>query len=180
MAEATAGADETPAREKKEKKEKGEKKPRSPVLLVLLVAVVAVAAGGGGVYFLVAGEGSDKVQEKSKNVAAKTDEKSMEKGVLSLEPFIVNLADADVDRYVKCTVRLVVDTQAAAEKVKSQELAITRVRDRILTLLSGKKFLEVSTPEGKEALRVEIAAAVGEVLEAGKITAVYYTEFIVQ
>lgn len=171
MAEATAGAAEAAVPENKKK---------SPIVLILAVAVATLAAGGGGAWFFLGKNGGEKGAGAHAEDSAKSEPKAVEKGVLSLEPFIVNLADADVDRYVKCTVRLVVDTQATAEKVKSQELAVTRVRDRILTLLSGKKFAEVATPEGKEALRDEIAAAVGEVLETGKITAVYYTEFIVQ
>jgi flagellar FliL protein len=169
MSEETVGAVAAPVPQKK-----------SPLVMIIVVAVAAIMLGGGGAYFFFKPKDGEK---KPGEHAVKEGEGAatvQEEGVLSLEPFIVNLADADEDRYVKCTLRLVVDTQAAAEHVKSKEIAITRVRDRILTLLSGKKYLEIATPEGKEALRAEISGAVGEVLENGKITAVYYSEFIVQ
>ncbi len=170
MAEAVAAA--APAREGKKRGKKG---------LVLVVAAVIVLGGGGAGAFVA-------LRARPKGEAAPAQEaaeKAVEppgasRSVLSLEPFVVNLADKETDRYVRCTAKLALEGRDTAARLTADELAVTRVRDRILTLLSSKTFAEVATPEGKESLRREIQEQVAPVLERAKVTDVYYTEFIVQ
>ncbi len=177
MAEADAEA--APPQEKSKTGKKG-------LVLALVGVVVLLGAGAGGAYIWMskgsgkpaapaapAGEGAHAGKGEAK-------EKGGSHGVLSLESFIANLADPEGDRYIKCTMRLVLDRAEAAETVKSDDLAITRVRDRVLTLLSSKTFAQVATTEGKESLRKEIQEQVSSVLHDAAVSEVYYTEFIVQ
>jgi flagellar protein FliL len=180
MAEATAEA--VPATAKK----------KSPVRLVLILvgAVVLLGGGAAGAYLMLSHKGGgahegkaaeEKAAEgKASEAPAKGEGAGESYGVLSLEPFIVNLADDGGDRYVKCTMRLVLDHQAVADAAKTDDLTITRIRDRVLTLLSSKAFAQVATPDGKESLRKEIQAQVNTILKSASVTEVYYTEFIVQ
>jgi flagellar protein FliL len=181
MAEAQVEAAPEPAKTKKKK---------GGLLLVGLIAALSLGGGGVAVALLLKSRGGEHGAAKSAEEAAAAEahgegggehgEAGSEVGVLSLEPFISNLADPEGDRYVKCTMRLVLDSRPAADKAKTDELSITRIRDRILTLLSSKTFADVATPEGKEALRAQIRDGVGQVLAVGKVSEVYYTEFIVQ
>ena len=54
------------------------------------------------------------------------------------------------------------------------------VNDIIITLLSTKKFDQIYTSEGKEALRQEIMQAINSRLHEYKVIQVYFTEFVVQ
>jgi flagellar FliL protein len=175
MAEAAVAAEASVPKEAK-KKGKG--------MLFLIIGVVALAAGAGAFFFL----GSSKDGEAGHAAAPAHGESgghgaaapAEARGVVSLEPFIVNLADAEGDRYIKCTMRIVLDSKEAAEAVRADELSVTKIRDRMLTLLSSKSYGQVASAEGKEALRQEIQKQIDPVLAKGKVAEVYYTEFIVQ
>jgi flagellar FliL protein len=158
-------------------------KKKSKGLLFIIAGVVLAAAAGGGFLLLRPkgkAEGASATAahgEGGEHGAAASPEA---RGVVSLEPFIVNLADAEGDRYIKCTMRIVLDTKEAAEAVKADELSVTKIRDRMLTLLSSKSYGQVASAEGKETLRQEIQKQIDPVLAKGKVAEVYYTEFIVQ
>jgi flagellar FliL protein len=160
-------------------------------LFLGLAGAIVLAGGGaaGALYYskaaaakpAAAGKAAPKGGHEGADAEASGPaEKGAPRGVLSLEPFIVNLADADGERYVKCTMRLVLDTYEASEAVKLDELAITRARDRMLTLLSSKAYADIATPDGKEKLRGEVREQLSAALGHGKIEEVYFTEFIVQ
>jgi flagellar FliL protein len=104
-----------------------------------------------------------------------------ETSVVELEPFVVNLADQEDDRYLRVTVRVVVDGKAVpAEEESGMSLERARLRDRILTLLTGKSAEEITTFEGKEALRLEIGAEITPLLPENRVLDVLFTEFLVQ
>jgi flagellar FliL protein len=159
------------------------KKGKKGRLLIVVGVVVLGLAGGGAFFFLksgkkeAAGKGAPHAEGSAHGGAASAEATP---GVLTLEPFIVNLADADGARYIKCTMRLVLDSREAAEMVKADELSVTKIRDRMLTVLSTKTFAEVATAAGKETLRQEVQQQVDPVLRKGRIAEVYFTEFIVQ
>lgn len=173
MAEAAAEVAPAPAKKK------------GVFFIIVIVVVLSLLAGGVSLAFLLKSRGSGGGPNTADGApagaaGAEAGAPAPAVGVLSLEPFVSNLADPEGDRYVKCTMRLVLDTREAADRAKTDDLSITRIRDRILTLLASKTFAEVSTPAGKEALRAQIRDGVSEVLAAGKVGEVYYTEFIVQ
>ena len=64
--------------------------------------------------------------------------------------------------------------QGEIEKVKP------KIRDKIIVILSGKSYEQVSTPEGKDQLREEIKNQVNFFLTKGQIKRVFFTEFIYQ
>lgn len=153
------------------------KKSRKGLILVLLLVLVLGGAGAGTFAFMKLR--SAKGAEKAEGAHA-AEAPAAEPGVISLEPFVTNLAGEDSDRYVKCTIRLELDRKETADKVRADDLSITRLRDRVLTLLTSKRFAEVASAEGKERLRDEIRARVEPLLAGGKVREVYYTEFLVQ
>jgi flagellar FliL protein len=55
-----------------------------------------------------------------------------------------------------------------------------RIRDVILTVLSSKEFEEISTLPGKAALKKELMTKLNASLKTGKVTNIYFTEFLVQ
>jgi len=166
------------------------KKGKKGLILVLLAAVVLLGGGGGAGYWFVlrpkaakpeatahkTGEGG----EGAKAAEGADSGDSAEHGILSLEAFIANLADPEGDRYVKCTMRLEMDKREIAERIKSDDLAITKIRDRVLTLLTSKTFTQIASAQGKDELRSEIQSNLSPLLLGGRVTGVYFTEFIVQ
>lgn len=79
----------------------------------------------------------------------------LEPTVVPVEPFVLNLADPEGDRYFRLTLQLVLDQRAVAERA-AVGLAQAKLRDRIFALLSKKRVAQVTTVAGKELLRDEL------------------------
>jgi flagellar FliL protein len=167
------------------------KKGKLGLILILVVAVLALGGGAAGGVFLLKGRAAAKAagakgESTAENGAGgKAAEggkggEAAEAGVLSLDSFIANLADPGGERYLKCTLRLQVDKREVAERLKGDELGLTRLRDKILTVLTSKTFSDVSTAEGKDNLRQQLRNDLDPLLMGGHVAAVYFTEFIVQ
>jgi flagellar FliL protein len=136
---------------------KGKKK-----LIILLAAVLLLAAaGGGGAFFYM-----KKKAAEAAAAALEDDEgdvvqhaKAGRKGpiappaFLPLEPFIVNLADKEVDRYAQIGITLEVEDPKTADELKAYMPAI---RNGILMVLAHKTSGELLERKGKEALAAEI------------------------
>lgn len=54
------------------------------------------------------------------------------------------------------------------------------IEDAVTTIVSGKTAEEIATPEGKEALKAEITAAVEQILDHHHVTRVLFVNFITQ
>ena len=55
-----------------------------------------------------------------------------------------------------------------------------QVRDSILMILPSKRFEDISTIQGKTALRDQILETINGFLGQGKITNIFFKEFVVQ
>jgi flagellar FliL protein len=97
--------------------------------------------------------------------------------VFALKPFVVNLADKKSRRYLKVTMKLELSNEELLEEVDKRR---AQLRDVVLTLLSSKTAAEISTLEGKFLLRQDIIKRVNVNLVTGKVTKVYWEEFVVQ
>lgn len=100
------------------------------------------------------------------------------KHIIELQPFIVNLADAEDARYLRLSVSLGIGESKEGEK--PNPLFTTRVRNAMLAVLADKKSDEVLSAEGKIKLRKELLKAAQAVSEEPEVYAIYITDFIVQ
>ncbi|HYF58835.1 MAG TPA: flagellar basal body-associated FliL family protein [Burkholderiaceae bacterium] len=121
-------------------------------LIVALAAVLLLGGGGGGAawYFL-------KGEPDEEAAAARAAEKRKAAHVfVTLEPFVVNLADRETERYAQVGVVLEVEDKDVEAKLAAKMPA---VRNEILLLISSKQAGALTSREGKEALAGEIALA---------------------
>lgn len=102
------------------------------------------------------------------------------KSIMSLDSFLVNLADVDSTRFVKVTFRLGLDEPKSGEEYANDPVILAATRDGILSLLSTKTADEVLTPKGKDRIRNEIMVSVNPILPKGKIVEVFILDFVVQ
>jgi len=139
---------------------KGNKK-----LIVIIAVVLLLAAGGGGAMAFIAKQkaaaaaaaAEDEEGEEAPAAAAhaehpKRDPKHAPTFV-PLEPFVVNLADKDSDRFAQVGVTLEVEDAKFADELKAYMPAI---RNGVLMVLSHKTSAELLSQEGKIALQKEI------------------------
>ena len=192
-ADAAQDAGGAPGAESKPETKRGS---RLPLLLSALVLAVGAAAGAWYLGMLPFGAGHARHAEATAAVpeppdpkghdatAAGPEEHGAKAGgnsgpgpLLALEPFIANLADEDVTRYLKATFQVEFRGAAVPPGVDAR---LPQIRDLLLTLLTSKTFDDIRTPEGKQQLREEIIARVNSVLDRDLVRTVYFTEFIVQ
>ncbi len=140
---------------------------------ILIIAILGLVLAGGGLVAYVV-----MVDEPPGGIEAQAGQTPSKHRVnMPLEPFLVNLADKETRRYLKLKVELEVENEAA---VKELEKSIPRIRDALILLLSGKTYLDLSSFEGKQELKEEIRKKVRTVPGGGKVSEVFFTEFVAQ
>jgi flagellar FliL protein len=148
---------------------------KSRRLIVIVAAAVIVVGGGAAAFFMM----RKPVTAEAAQNAAPALEKAVEPGVLSLEPFTVNLADGG-SHYLRLNLRLLVGTAAEAEKIQKNQVTVMRLRSAILELLAQQTAEKLVTPEGKAELKQAIAEQVKKALEDRKVVDVLFSDFVVQ
>jgi flagellar FliL protein len=150
-------------------------------LVIILVGVlfVLVLAMGGGMFMIwnkLAAVSAQVTPANDPNVE-KAKPEQMGK-VVSLDTFIVNLADPGANRYLRVTMDLEVTGGKAAEEDLTRRTS--QLRDAVLMILPTKRFSDIISTEGKSALRDELLGALNGLLAAGKISRIYFKEFVIQ
>lgn len=97
--------------------------------------------------------------------------------VFPLEPFVVNIYDGQELRYLKVKVELEMSNAAVKPELEGRLAAI---RDAILVVLTTKTLQEIQDAQGKNQLREEILTAISKIVAQGKVSKVYFTDFVVQ
>lgn len=154
---------------------------RGKLLAGLLAAVLIVGALG---YFglgaanlpLVSRFTGPNEEVKGREAEAKGAKNGGEYRQLALEPLVVNLADPGSRRYLRVTITLEF-TDARVEK-EMQRVGY-RVRDSIIQILRSKTVADLA-PDRAEKVRQELLGTINGLLEEGKITGLYFQEFIIQ
>ena len=159
--------------EKEEVAEGGKKGGKKKLIIIALVLIILVGGGVGGAFAfgLIGGPppGEQPVEETPKPL-------EQAGPIISLEPFIVNLADEEDNRYLKVSVGLEVKDE---EIQKACEERMPRIKDIMITLFSSKTNDQVRDVKGKIKLRQEIVIRINEILGEGAVKNVFFTEFIV-
>lgn len=153
-----------------------------PTLFILLAVInMAVVFGVGVMLYLgqKKKEAQPGIDDVIKGEAEKVHEEETSKEFIGklvpLETFLVNISGSRGRKLVKINMELEVtnaEVQEEVEKIKP------KIRDYIIIIASSKTFAEISTKEGKDALREEIKNQINLFLTKGQITKVYFTEFI--
>lgn len=151
---------------------------RSRLRLLIIVGVLLAVGGGGGAFWwmrhqtVAAAPGEAADGEAAKPVA-------VEGSLLPLDTFTVNLADPGVSRFLRVTVQLVMSGRQTAAELQHDPLALTRVRSAVLELLTTQQSSALVTPDGKLALKKDIAARVSATV-GHEVTDVLFADFVVQ
>ncbi len=150
-----------------------EKKGLNPILLVI-VAVVVLALAGGGFFFLTM---TKKSEEAPKEEEVKQEKKDPGIFYQFEDPFIVNLAEVNAERYLKVNPVFEVDKEEVLEEINKK---LPEIKDILITIFSSKSLDDVMPLAGKDRLKQEIMDKVNEILSQGKVVGVYFSEFVIQ
>ena len=161
-APAAAAAADTPVPKKGSKK----------LIILIAVAVLVLAGGGGGAFMLMKKKAADAEADADAeggpapaHAAAKHDPKAVPTFV-PLDPFTVNLADRQAERFAQVGVTLEVTDPHMAEQIKAFMPAI---RNNVLLAIADRTAAELLERDGKKMLadkiRKETSRALGVEVE---------------
>ncbi len=145
--------------------------------LFIIVGVVVVLLGGGG---LAAFYTMRKPASATTTAAAAPKKAAAGSGIVSFEPFVVNLADTGGQRFLRISVRLIVGEEEQAKHIQESEVQLMRLRSGILELLTAQTSDHIVTPDGKAALKKEIAERAAHIVAPIEVSDVLFSDFVVQ
>lgn len=146
----------------------GEAPKKGSKKLIIIIAAVALllVVGGGGAFFMMKKKAADaeaaaaaddedggKPAQEAKKPEHGKGEHGSPPAFVPLDPFVVNLADRDSERFAQVGITLQVDDPHMAEEMKAYMPAI---RNAVLLILSHKSSDELLSAEGKQKLAQEI------------------------
>ncbi len=177
-------------------------KSKKVLLIVLIILLVLVLVAVGLVGFLLLKKTSASGEPESATTSAEVRppppppapyavDLSKPPAFFALDPFIVNLASGEGDRYLQAVLALRVADTKTADGLKA---FTPEIRHRINLLLASKLPSEISTLEGREALANQIGVEINTVLgyppppegtrlissTGGPVQAVLFNSFIIQ
>lgn len=155
------------------------------ILIIIITAFILMMGMMGGGFFLMWKQMSTTVAqvnqqngEQEADAEAEEQEQQVTMGPMyKMDTMIVNLADRGGKRYLRVTMQFELSTPEVVEEI---EMRLPQIRDSILMILPSKQYADISTTEGKVALREELMAQVNGYLKKGAINTIYFTEFVVQ
>lgn len=150
-----------------ERKKGGELSAASRLSLVGILALIAAAQFG-----CTKGQSAEAAGKDSKNPKITS--------VMHLEPFVVNLADQEENRFLRIGVDLGLESAPAKDGKGEGGVPTARIRDSILGVLSTWHSDALLAPEGKEKLKEELLKALQARVPELSIREVYFTDFLVQ
>ena len=137
-------------------------------LIIIIAAVLLLVLVGGGAAFMLLkkapAEGDeeadgDQAQTEAREPAPKAKPKHDPKHppvFVPLDPFTVNLADKESERYAQVGVTLEIEDAKVGEEIK---LYMPAIRNNILMVLAHKTSAQLLTREGKDKLAKSILYA---------------------
>jgi flagellar FliL protein len=152
--------------------------PKPPAVLVkvsLLVVVVAAMAAGSYVVItrLLAPHLGPPAEERAANAAAPEPPGP----VYTLPELIVNPAGTSGRRYLKVGIAFETDGLPAIEEMTQRD---PQIRDLIIRELTSRTLEELVDPVLREEVRETVILKINEVLAAGAVRNLYFTDYIIQ
>ncbi len=172
-----AAKDETQQAPQEEKP----KKSKLKLIIIIVLALLILGGGGFAVYMLFLKKPApaplpDNQTAQTTKAAPIADKKEVLPQI-EIDPFIVNLADQNAKRYLKVKIALELSNKDLEEEIKKRT---PEIRDMITMLLSSKTYADVATFDGKLALKTALISRLNSIVTKGKITNVFFVDFVVQ
>ncbi len=158
----------------------GEEKKGSRKMLIVVVAAILLLLGGGGAFFFLHHKKKGPSEERHHHLTPKEMEKMIkEHPIIDLKPFVVNLSGpaGSAPQYLKVRIALKLDHALTAKEI---DYRMPEIQSAILILLGAQTVGDLQSTGGKLALKDEIRHRVNARLDSGKVTDVYFTEFVIQ
>ena len=150
---------------------------KTVLIIIISVAVLFMGMVGAG-FFILWNKISQVPLDPSKVAEMPVEEEENAIGPLyTLDTMIVNLSDHGGKRYLRVTMALELSDPEAVATIESR---LPQIRDAVLMILPTKTYDDVSTTDGKIALRNQVMEKINDLMTKGRVNNIYFTEFVVQ
>lgn len=180
-----------------------EEKSGSPMMKYIIMAGIVVVMAGAGYFVtlkfikpMVSGEetashveegSEDGAEDHSEGMAkkkrTKREPKHGEEGaettahIFEVEDIIVNPAGTGGTRFLSASVGFELEYEDMMPLFKARQ---PQIRDALITILGSKNIEQLTDMRQKEIARLQIKRRVEQLLETDELTAVYFTDFVIQ
>lgn len=138
-------------------------------LMIVVMVVLSLAIAAGTSYFMLNQLGGNGQKSQAKETVNKLGP------TYQVGEFTVNLAGGR--RFIRLNLTVEISNEDVIKELKKRK---PQVRDTVISILRGKKEKDVNSNSGTRALRQEIRKKVNEFVSNGKVSNVFFTEFVVQ
>jgi flagellar protein FliL len=162
-------------------------KGKGKVLIIAVLAVLVLGGGGAAGYWMWAasraaadatettdGETASQAKPKAKNNA------SDNLGLVEFPGFLVNLADAGGQAYLRAALGLLVSDEGQAKLLAEKPVLKSLLRSAILEVLAQQTGTVLVTPEGKAELKRAIIEKINSLDQNVEVEDVLFSDFVVQ
>lgn len=138
-------------------------------LMIIVLALILLGGSGFAIFkFVLTKEIADKASPKEVPIVA---------AVWPMDPFVVNLLDEHGAKYLKVVIQVEIQDERTLPEFNANK---ARLRDAVIDLISAKSYKELIEPGGKQQLRDELILRLNASLKEGRVTKIFFTEFIIQ
>ena len=151
----------------------------SKTVLIIIISVAVLFMGMVGAGFFILWNKVSQVPVDPSKVAemAVEEEENVIGPLYPLDTMIVNLSDDGGKRYLRVTMALELSDPESVDTIESR---LPQIRDAVLMILPTKTYDDVSTTDGKIALRNQVMEKINTLMTKGRVNNIYFTEFVVQ
>jgi flagellar FliL protein len=163
------------------------KKKKSPMLMIGIIAGAVLVLTGGSflaVTKMMAPAGASTESEGEHDDAGhdggghgKGGHGKAAGARFEITDLVMNSADQGVPRFVKVSLTFEMKDEKSVNLLTDQDY---KVRDLLIRLIGSRTVAELSVPDARENLRLEIMDELNSTAARGGITKIYFTDYIVQ
>ena len=139
------------------------------LMLVVMILLSLLIAAGTSYFMLQQLGGNGQSNNQANQTATKLGP------TYKVGKFTVNLSDDS--RYLIMNLVLEVSNEDVIKKLESRN---PQVRDAVISIVRTKESKDINTRAGTKALRKQIRTELNKFIAEGKVTNVFFTEFVVQ
>jgi flagellar FliL protein len=157
---------------------KNDGRKKKLIIIIAGVIILLLIIAGAALFFLKPVPETVKDMDPGLGVPVPVISQSQAIGpMVKIDEFIVNIISEEGNHYVKASLTIELDKVEVVEETHSR---MPQIRDSILLLVGNKTFEELHDLQGKKQLKAELVSKINSFLQAGKVKAIYFTDFVVQ
>jgi len=167
--------------DEKEKKEGASEEEKSgggnKTMLIIIIAVVVLVLAVVGVLVMTGALGGKKSAPQANAPASPAIPAQSVGDLIPMDTLIVNLNEPGGNRYLKITLKLEVTSSNVAEEMAEKKVPI---KSDLIMYLSSLTLSETQSIDAKKKIMINVKNRINSWLSKGKVTRVFFDEFVIQ